>query len=152
MRRADVPAGQNGDSERASVTVTDARPAVTVPPQLAAPLLRLLVRALVREAREDGGHGQIPAGLEAFLRSLDAASGVLAARGKDDDVPEKIEGTGMVTVAQLSEYSGFPPRTLRHWAARGRVRAVRAGRTWLIDPESLREDWRADRADRYPRS
>lgn len=118
---------------------------VSVPPALAGPLLRVLVRALHREAREDGG--QVPPGIGDFLGALYAASLTVspdqAANGLAEDAPDKIESvTGMLTVAQLAEDSGWSPRALRRWAAGGRVRAVRAGRAWLIDPESLREGWR----------
>lgn len=111
---------------------------VMVPPGLAGPLLRVLMRALAREAREDGG--LVPPGIAGFLADLAAAErGPVADDGNTDEAPDTIEGSGWSTVAQLAAYSGHPPRTLRHWAAAGRVRAHRVGRTWLIDPESLKE-------------
>lgn len=112
---------------------------MTVPPALARPLLRVLVRALTREAREDGG--TVPPGIAPFLADLAAVADgpPLADSGNGDDAPETIEVAGWSTVAQLAAYSGHPPRTLRHWAAAGRVRAHRVGRAWLIDPESLKE-------------
>lgn len=115
----------------------DAGP-VSVPPALAGPLLRVLVRALVREAREDGG--QVPAGIADFLRALDAAARRPVADDGHDHEPLDMIGcvTGWASVAQLAEHTGHPPRTLCRWAAGGRVRAVRVGRTWLIDPESMK--------------
>lgn len=109
---------------------------VIVPAELAGPLLPFLVRALAREVRENGA--LVPEGMLAFLRELRDAEGPVADDGQTDDVPETIESAGMVTVAQLAEQSGFPSRSLRRWAASGRVRAVRVGRQWLLDPDSLR--------------
>jgi excisionase family DNA binding protein len=97
------------------------------------------MRAMEREATANGG-GILPSGIAPFLADLAAvADGPLADSGNGDDVPETIEVAGWSTVAQLAAYSGHPPRTLRHWAAAGRVRAHRVGRAWLIDPESLKE-------------
>ncbi|RAY13604.1 hypothetical protein DPM19_18165 [Actinomadura craniellae] len=112
---------------------------MVVPAALVGPLLRVLVRALAREAREGGG-GVIPPGIAEFLRALHEATDPppVADGGNTEDPPDSIEGMAMVTVAQLAASSGFPSRTLRYWAAAGRVRAVRAGNTWLIDPESLK--------------
>ena len=115
----------------------DDRPSVVVPPDLAGGLLWLLVRALKREVRDDGGI--IPPGLEPFLRDLHEAAEAapVADDGNVEQTPGTIDVMAMVTVAQLSATSGHPHRTLRHWAATGRIRAHRAGRTWLIDPDSL---------------
>jgi excisionase family DNA binding protein len=112
--------------------------AVTVPPGLTGPLLRVLVRALTREVREDGG--VVPPGIAVFLRALQAAvdGPPVADDGNAEDRPETIEIAEMATVAELAEHTGHPARTLRHWAATGRVRAYRAGRVWLIDPGSLK--------------
>ncbi|MBD2897251.1 hypothetical protein amrb99_62100 [Actinomadura sp. RB99] len=113
---------------------------VVVPASLCGPLLAYLTRALTRDVRDGGA--RIPPDLVAFLRALHNATepAPLADHGNNGEAPETIEGTGWSTVAQLAAYSGHPPRTLRHWAAAGRVRARRVGRTWLIDPDSLKED------------
>lgn len=110
--------------------------AVVVPAELAGPLLPFLVRALTREVRENGG--LVPEGMPAFLRALQAEEVPVTDDGQIEDLPEKIESVGMVTVAQLAEQSGFPSRSLRRWAAGGRVRAMRVGPIWLVDPESLK--------------
>lgn len=124
---------------RAAGHQNDRAPRVEVPPAMVAPLLRFLVRALAREIRENGG--SIPVGMADFLHALQSGAELpVAVDGHPQDCPDMIEGMGRVayaTVAQLAELSGFSPRTLRRWAAAGRVRAMRAGRTWLIDPESL---------------
>ncbi|MBO2456557.1 hypothetical protein [Actinomadura violacea] len=113
---------------------------VVVPAALCGPLLAYLTRALTRDVRDAGA--RIPPDLVAFLRTLHNATEPppLADHGNPDEAPETIEGTGWSTVAQLAAYSGHPARTLRHWAAAGRVRARRMGRTWLIDPDSLTGD------------
>ncbi|MFC5748907.1 helix-turn-helix domain-containing protein [Actinomadura rugatobispora] len=113
-------------------------PAVVVPPGLAGPLLRVLVRALAREVREDGG--MIPPGLAPFLSELAAVADrpPVADNGNRGEAAEMIDGAGWVTVAQLAADSGHPARTLRHWASTGRLQARRVARTWLIDPESLK--------------
>ncbi len=108
---------------------------VIVPAKLVGPLLAFLVRTLKREVRENGG--LVTREMAAFLRELQAAEGSVADDGQIEEPPEMIESVGMVTVAQLAELSGFPPRTLRRWAAGGRVRAVRVGTQWLIDPASI---------------
>lgn len=105
------------------------------PATLAGPLLRYLVGHLVRDAR-DGGAVALP-GLTGYLRELaDAAAEQVADDGHDHDDSDKLRD--MITVAELAEMSGYPTRTLRRWAAGGRLRARRAGRTWLVDPESLK--------------
>lgn len=115
---------------------------VRVPPDLARPLLRLIVRALYRDAR-DGAGGCVSPELAAFLRDLESAEhrAPVADNGNADQGEAILEAsTCWATAAWLADRSGHPPRTLRHWAATGRVRAVRAGRLWLIDPESLRRN------------
>lgn len=114
---------------------------VRVPDELAGPLLRYLVRHLVRDAR-DGGAVALP-GLAGYLRDLAEADrgATVADDGHERDVPGSLDGvTAMVTVSQMAERSGYSCRSLRRWAASGRLRARRAGRTWLIDPDSMTED------------
>jgi hypothetical protein len=75
-------------------------------------------------------------GLAAYLRSLAEAAGTVA----DDDESGSLHLPAMVRVSQLAERSGYSCRTLRRWAATGRLTARRVGRTWVIDPDSLPED------------
>jgi excisionase family DNA binding protein len=105
------------------------------PPSLAAPLLKYLVAHLVRDAR-DGGALVDPA-LAGYLRALHEVA--VADDGKDHDESDSLgDVAALVTVSQLAERSGYSCRTLRHWAASGRLAARRVGRTWLIDPDSIR--------------
>lgn len=108
------------------------------PPSLAGPLLRYLVAHLVRDAR-DGGAVALP-GLAAYLRQLAEAAGTVADDGHDQGDSDSLDLPAMVTVAELAEQSGHSCRTLRRWAASGRLTARRAGRTWVIDPDSLTEN------------
>lgn len=114
---------------------------VMVPADLAGEVLRALVRDVTGRVRADGG--QPSASCHALLSALyEAARRPLrpvADDGNDDAGPATLDVAGMATVAQLAEASGHSPRTLRHWAAAGRVRAQQVGRTWLIDPQSLTE-------------
>jgi excisionase family DNA binding protein len=128
--RAGVASDTRSDAELAAL-LSD--------PVIAALVLRAVVRDLTDAVRLDGV--SVSPRCRRLLSLLYAAARPreLAANGKDHDPAETIEITGTVTVAQLAEQSGHSPRTLRHWAATGRVRAHRAGRTWLIDPESLKE-------------
>jgi excisionase family DNA binding protein len=113
----------------------------TVPPlpspSLSGPLLRYLVRHLVRDARDGGGLAHPD--LAAYLRALAEADGTVADDGHDDDDSGSLDLPVMATVAQLAERSGYSCRTLRRWAASGRLTARQVGRVWLIDPDSLTE-------------
>jgi hypothetical protein len=111
--------------------------AITVPDELAGPLLSHLVRSLGREVRESGG--LISREMLVFLRDLQAIESPVADDGPAEGAPEMIEEVmGLLTVSQLAEQSGYGARTIRRWAAGGMVRAVRAGPVWLVDPESLK--------------
>lgn len=112
---------------------------VPVPAALARPLLRVLMRALTREAREDGG--TIPEGIGEFLRALQTATAppAMADVGPSPNAPASVE-TVLLTVAQAAEETGYSPRHLRRLAATGRVRARRLhARGWLVDPASLKD-------------
>lgn len=76
--------------------------------------------------------------LQALYDAAVSGSSDLAALGQVEESPETIETTGWVTAARLAEDSGWSPRSIRRWAATGRVRAVRVGSQWVIDPESLK--------------
>lgn len=139
MRRPNVSAGHEAREERSSDETSDAQRAVPLPSSaLAGPLLGYLVRHLARDAR-DGGAVALP-GLADYLRALAEAARPVADSGNDEPSPATLDAAGLLTVAQLAEVSGHPPRTLRHWAACGRLTARRIGRQWLIDPTSLTED------------
>jgi hypothetical protein len=123
---------------------------VIVPPELAGVVLRALVRALAERVRTDGGTPS-PACRVLLAELHEATRRPVADVGNEEPPPVSLDlVTGMVTVAQLAEESGHSPRTLRHWAAGGRLVARRVGRTWLVDPDSLRgmngtEDLPSDR-------
>jgi hypothetical protein len=131
---------------------------VQVPPELAGVVLRALLRDLAERVRADGGTPSATA--RAFLAELHAATACrtqavapdlhVADDGHDPDAPAMLDVTGMLVVSQVAAASGYSCRTLRRWAANGRVAAIRAGRTWLIDPESLREDRARDDDQRHP--
>lgn len=100
------------------------------------PLLRVLVRALTREAREDGG--TIPPGIVEFLRTLQAAARPAADVGPSEAPPASVDPV-MVTVAQAAEGTGYSPRHLRRLAAAGRIRARRLhARGWLVDLDDFK--------------
>lgn len=112
---------------------------VVVPAEVAGEVLRALARHVTERARVDGGQAS-PACRTLLSALYEAARRPLrpvAVDGNDEAGPATLDVAGMVTVAQLAEASGQSPRTLRHWAASGRVRAHRVGRTWLIAPDSL---------------
>ena len=58
-----------------------------------------------------------------------------------------------VTIEVAAKACSIPVRTLRRWAAEGRLTTERRGREWLIDPIELvqLEDIRSDLAGRLPR-
>jgi len=119
---------------------------VTVPAPLCGPLLRVLVRALAREAREDGG--TIPPGIAAFLADLaavvDSPTAPAAATGEaagsgNGTVPG---GPAMVEVsaADAAAAMGASREYVRRLARSGRLPARRIGRTWLITMEATHLD------------
>lgn len=112
---------------------------VQVPDELASEVLRALVRDLAERVRTHGG-AVSPACRTLLSQLYDAARTPVADDGNDETPPATLDVSAMVTVSQLAERSGYSCRTLRHWAAGGRLRSVRAGRTWLIDPKSLTEN------------
>lgn len=141
-RAISVPSTDVGAGQQASHRIPDAVPySVIVPHELCAEVLRALVAHVTQRARVDGVAAS-PA-CSALLSALYAASrnpdGRVAGDGNDEVPPARLDVTGMSTVARVAEESGFPPRTIRYWAARGRITACRVGRVWLIDPESLKE-------------
>ncbi|MBT2207026.1 excisionase family DNA-binding protein [Actinomadura sp. NEAU-AAG7] len=115
-------------------------PPVTVPPGLERPLLRVLVRALAREVRVDGGI--VPPGIAPFLADLAAVAdqpdepyqpGAGSAAGTPPEPPAMVE----ISVRTAAEDMGASPEYVRRLCRDGRLRARRVGRTWLIDPTSL---------------
>ena len=58
-----------------------------------------------------------------------------------------------VTIEVAAKASTIPARTLRRWAAEGRLTTERRGREWLIDPVELvqLEDLRHTLTGRLPR-
>jgi excisionase family DNA binding protein len=46
-------------------------------------------------------------------------------------------GEGWATTEQAAELLGVTPKTVGRWAAAGRLRATRHGRTWRIDRAGL---------------
>lgn len=114
---------------------------VAVPAPLARPLLRLLMRALTREVREDGG--TLPPGIGAFLRDLQAVDEPPMADVGPPEPPAGSVDPVMATVTQVAEDTGYSPRHLRRLAAAGRIRGRRLhARGWLIDPASLKDYYR----------
>ncbi|MGI5325520.1 helix-turn-helix domain-containing protein [Actinomadura nitritigenes] len=106
-----------------------------VPVSLCGPLLRVLMRALTREAREDGG--TIPPGITGFLSDLAAATDRTppgSAAGTDPGVP----GTVEVSAAEMAEAMGASREYVRRLCRDGRLPARRIGRTWLIEIERNR--------------
>jgi excisionase family DNA binding protein len=140
-----------GDASRAGLLLDDG--SVVVPAVVAGEVLRALVRDVTARVRADGG--EVSPACRALLSALYEASRRSASRvavdGNDETAPATLDVTGMATVAQVAEVSGHSPRTLRHWAAHGRLTAVRVGRTWLIDPQSLRSGAHGT-PDRYTRA
>jgi excisionase family DNA binding protein len=101
-----------------------------VPPQLAAPLLRVLVRALAREAREDGGI--VPAGIGAFLAVL-AAQADRPPAGFGSETSSAAAETVVVTVPEMARVMGASEQYVRRLCASGVLPARRPGGTWLIE-------------------
>lgn len=128
--------------------MSDAEPAVTVPPALARPLLRFLVRALTREAREDGG--ALPPGIASFLADLAALVDAPPA-GSADGTTSAPSATvePVMTATEVARSMGASPEYVRRLCRSGRLRARRPGREWLIDPESLKEP-HADQVQQDP--
>jgi helix-turn-helix protein len=127
-----------GEVSRTGLLLDDG--SVVVPAELAGEVLRALVRDVTERVRADGG--QPSAACRALLAALYEAARrparPVADNGNGEAVPATLDVTGMVTVAQVAEASGHPPRTLRHWAATGQITARRVGRLWLVDPDSLK--------------
>ncbi len=109
-------------------------PPVTVPPYLAGPLLRVLVRALAREAREDAG--VIPPGIAPFLANLAAADAPTRSTGSVDGTPDAPSGTVEVSAAEAATAMGASREYVRRLCRTGRLPARRIGRTWLITMEA----------------
>lgn len=110
---------------------------VLIPPQLAAEVLRTLVVGATAQARTDGG--VIGPGARRLLHQLYEAAqqdaqqrATFAAESRRSD-PDMVE----ITAQQAADRMGCSPQYVRYLARTGRVRARRAGPSWLIDPDSL---------------
>jgi excisionase family DNA binding protein len=152
VRSVSASAGQSTRESAAPDTRSDAELAeLLADPALASLLLRLLVHDVTERARRDGVVATpkcqrllrlLHAAAEKGLHSVDIPE--VADDGHDHEPSEMISavtppGVTGLSVAQLAELSGRPCRTLRRWAAAGKVRAHRVGQVWLIDPESLKK-------------
>jgi excisionase family DNA binding protein len=112
---------------------------VQVPDELASEVLRALVRDLAERVRTHGG-AVSPACRTLLSQLYDASRGPVADDGQGPGESDRLDVPAMATTAQLAERSGYSCRTLRRWAASGRLTARRVGRSWLIDSDSLTED------------
>lgn len=108
-----------------------------VSPELARGLLRLLTAAVDHEAR---AHGALPGpALNAFLRELHAATAAVngstptSENGSESAAQSIVE----ITTDQAAEVMGCSARRIRQLVHAGRVRARRAGHTWLVDSADL---------------
>jgi excisionase family DNA binding protein len=118
--------------------MSDAEPAVTVPPALARPLRALLADHVAYSARRNGV--MVSPLLLGFLADLDAVVDP-PALGSADGTTSAPSGTvePVMTVAEAARSMGASPEYVRRLCRSGRLRARRPGREWLIDPESLKE-------------
>lgn len=113
-------------------TGLEIRGRVEVPADLAGPLLRLLVRALRREVREDGG--VIPTGIEVFLADLAAAvDGTPPPAGSANGTCPGAGATVEVPVLVMAGVMGASPGYVRRLCRVGRLRARRVGGRWLVE-------------------
>lgn len=104
---------------------------VLVPGELAADLARLAVLGARAIQRDSGGLVLVP-GMAALLAKLATAPSGGEVRTVASSHP------AWLSVRQASEVSGYSARWLREMAHGGQVIARRAGRDWLIDPDSIR--------------
>ncbi|MFG2021100.1 helix-turn-helix domain-containing protein [Actinomadura geliboluensis] len=148
MTSPDVPAGDTGCDHGASDAMSDAERLVTVPPALARPLRDLLSDHVVYRARVNGV--TVSPVLLGFLADLDAVVEPPApgsAAGTSSAPSATVEA--VMTVTEVAGLMGASPEYVRRLCRRGRLRARRPGREWLIDPESLKEP-HADQVQQDP--
>jgi len=90
---------------------------------------------LLTHARRDGERGNLPAGFPAWLRTLLTPIADTGNTGRPNETVEERKGQA---VGQVADTTGLSPRTIRHLARSGQIRARRIGqRTWEIDPSSV---------------
>jgi len=97
---------------------------------MARPLLRVLVRALAREVREDGGF--IPPGIDRFLSDLAAVVDHPPPSGSGLGTGPAPSATVEVPTTVAAEVIGASPEYVRRLCRMGRLPARRIGRAWLI--------------------
>jgi excisionase family DNA binding protein len=122
-----------------AMTITPRRQSepVTVPPELARPLVRLCVLGARELQQRDGGLALVP-GLADLLSELDR-SGFGRPFGSMTIVSSPLTGSrasSQLTVGEAADRAGLSPRHVRRLAD-GRLIARKAGGTWLIDAASL---------------
>lgn len=115
---------------------------VMVPAELARPLARLAVTGARAVQERDGGLPLAP-GMAGLLAEL-AMSGSGHAVRSVAPVTPRSPGRWL-TVGQAAGLMRLTCRHVRRLARGGRLTARRAGRAWLIDPDSA-EDYRKGRA------
>ncbi|WP_432004558.1 helix-turn-helix domain-containing protein [Streptomyces parvus] len=107
---------------------------VIVPPELAAGVLRVLLRAVSAHLSVDGG--KVAPGVPGLLWALKAAAEREEdAAGFADETPPGGPANVEVSAGEWAERAGCSPQYARALARTGRVPARRIGRIWLI-PET----------------
>lgn len=120
-----TPAVRNAPDRTELSAVRRADGAVIVPAAIAGEVLRLLVRALITDARDHGGQPT-----PAARRLLTA---LYAAAQQDPPAVPIAEPCGeVVTVTQAAARLGCSTRWVRHLLATGRLDGHRGGGVWLV--------------------
>jgi excisionase family DNA binding protein len=114
---------------------------------MARPLLRVLVRALAREVREDGGI--IPPGIDRFLSDLAAVVDHPPPGGSGPGTGPAPPATVEVPTTVAAEVIGASPEYVRRLCRTGRLPARRIGRAWLISLDRRTLDHHEDQDHGY---
>ncbi|MGS2640256.1 helix-turn-helix domain-containing protein [Streptosporangium sp. G12] len=109
---------------------------VVIPPEVAAPVLRLLTIGLTARVRADGG--EIGPVARQVLHALHAASQRCDEPGFRSETPEPRPAIVEITVMGMASEMGCSPQYVRRLCASGVLRARRVGRQWLITPDERR--------------
>lgn len=110
--------------------------AVVVPPEIAGELLRFLTVGLTERVRADGG--EVSRSARRVLYALHTAA------VRADQQPAFVSetraapsGSVELTAQQVADILGCSPQYARSLVRTGQLHGRRAGRAWLIDPNSL---------------
>ncbi|MCX8454673.1 helix-turn-helix domain-containing protein [Paenarthrobacter ureafaciens] len=118
---------------------------VVVPGSVAEPILRLIVRGLSQSVSGNGGGGRLNADTIGVLSALNAAAAHEEERSSsglgtviaDSGIIGSRSDARRLTALEAADLLGCTDRAIRKACTEGRLRAVKFGKTWLIDAQDL---------------